>query len=50
MHIHYFNTPMQYTPTFTAVKNDNFQLSSLFGIFLIFAQIMDCGYTLELPH
>ena len=31
---------------FTAVKNDNFQLN----FFLIFAQNIDCGYTLELPH
>ena len=31
---------------FTAVKNDNFQMKKI-DIFLIFAQNMDCRYTLE---
>ena len=35
--IHYENMPMQYT----VVKNENF------NIFLIFAQNIDCGYSLE---
>ena len=35
---------------FTAVKTiGNFQMK-IFDIFLIFAQNIDCGYTLELPH
>ena len=34
---------------FTAVKNVNFQVK-FFNIFLIFAQNIDCGYTLEPPH
>ena len=48
MHKHYFIMPMQYTATFTAVKNDNFQFT--FWYFSYFSQIMDCGYTLELRH
>ena len=39
---------MQYTEIFKIVKNENFQLKT-FDIFLIFAQNIDCGYTLE-PH
>ena len=34
---------------FLAVKNENFQQKK-FDIFLIFAQNIDCGYTLELPQ
>ena len=30
-------------------KNDNFQMKNYY-IFLIFAQNIDCGYTLEPPH
>ena len=40
--------PMQYTVIFKVVKNENFQQKN-FDIFLIFAQNLDCGYTLE-PH
>ena len=40
--------PMQYTEIFEAVKNENFQWKFL-DIFLIFAQNIDCGYTLEPP-
>ena len=40
--------PMQYTENFLALKNENFQLKK-FDIFLIFAQNIDCGYTLEPP-
>ena len=40
--------PMQYTENFVALKNENFQLKK-FDIFLIFAQNIDCGYTLEPP-
>ena len=40
---------MQYTEIFLALKIENFQLKK-FDIFLIFAQNIDCGYTLELPR
>ena len=40
---------MQHTAIFHGCKNDNFHLS-LFDYFLIFAQNIDCGYTLEPPH
>ena len=47
--IHYENTPMQYTAIFDGCKNHNFQIKNCDN-FLIFAQNIDCGYTLELPH
>ena len=34
---------------FSGVKIENLQLK-IFGIFLIFAQNIDCGYTLEPPR
>ena len=34
---------------FLALKIENFQLK-IFDIFLIFAQNIDCGYTLEPPY
>ena len=40
---------MQYTEIIKVVKNENFQ-SKIFAIFLIFAQNIDCGYTLKPPH
>ena len=40
---------MQYTVIFKVVKNENFQ-QKLFDIFLISAQNIDCGYTLEPPR
>ena len=40
---------MQYTEIFKDVKNENFQWKFL-DIFLIFAQNIDCGYTLEPPR
>ena len=43
---HYENTPMQYTAIFHGCKNDNFQMQNS-DILLIFAQNIDCGYTLE---
>ena len=46
---HYANTPMQYTALFHGCKNVNFQMKN-HNIFLIFAQNIDCGYTLEPPH
>ena len=45
----YENTPMQYTAIFHARKNDNFRLN-FFDYFHIFAQNINCGYTLEPPH
>ena len=47
--VHYENMPMQYTEIFIGVKNENFQ-HIFFFIFLIFAQNIDCGYTLEPPR
>ena len=35
---------------FFACKNDNFHWKKEEDIFLIFAQNIDCGYTLELPR
>ena len=40
---------VQYTAIFHGCKNDNFQMK-FFDIFLIFAQNIDCGYTLEPPQ
>ena len=40
---------MQYKEIFKVVKNEKFQLKK-FDIFLIFAQNIDCGYTLVLPR
>ena len=45
---HYENTSMQYTVFFCS-KNENFHQKKN-DIFLIFAQNIDCGYTLELPR
>ena len=47
--VHYENMPMQYTEIFKVVKIENFQLKNV-DIFLIFAQNIDCGYTLEPPR
>ena len=47
--LHYANMSVQYTAIFHGCKNDNFQMK-IFGIFLIFAQNIDCGYTLEPPQ
>ena len=46
---HYENTPMQNTEIFKVVKIENFQQKN-FDIFLIFAQNIDFGYTLEPPR
>ena len=40
---------MQYTEIFCALKIGNFQLK-IFDIFLIFAQNIDCGYSLMSTH
>ena len=47
--IHYENTPIQYTVIFNGCKNDYFQTKNCI-YFLIFAQNIDCGYTLEPPQ
>ena len=43
------NTSMQYTENFLVVKTKNFTGKNV-DIFLIFAQNIDCGYTLEPPR
>ena len=45
---HYESMPMQCTEIFKVVKTENFRIC--FAIFLIFAQNIDCGYTLEPPR
>ena len=40
---------VQYTAIFHGCKNVNFQMKKCY-IFLIFAQNIDCGYTLEPPQ
>ena len=44
--LHYENTPMQYAAILKGCKNGNFQMKNC-DIFLIFAQKIGCGYTLE---
>ena len=46
--LHYENMPMQHTAIFQGCKNDNFRLK-YFDYFHIFAQNIDCGYSLEPP-
>ena len=46
---HYANKSMQYTVIFHNGKNNNFQRKNC-DTFLIFAQNIDRGYTLEPPH
>ena len=41
--------PIQHTAIFHAHKNDNFHLKICDCFFFIFAQNIDCGYTLEPP-
>ena len=47
--LHYENMSMQYTAIFHGCKNSNFQMKNC-EVFLILAQNLDCGYTLEPPH
>ena len=47
--IHYENTPMQYIVIFHGCKNINFQMENC-DVFLILAQNIDRGYTLEPPQ
>ena len=46
---HYANMSVQYTAIFHGCKNNNFQMKNC-DVFLIFAQNIDCGYTLEPPQ
>ena len=46
---HYDDTPVKYTTIFHFCKNDNFQMKN-WDIFLIFAQNIYCGYSLEPPQ
>ena len=46
---HYENMPMQYTGKVFGCKNENFHWKNI-DIFLIFAQNIDCEYTLEPPR
>ena len=43
---HYENLPMHHTENFFSKK----KYQKMFDIFLIFAQNIDCGYTLEPPR
>ena len=47
--LHYANMSAQYTAIFHGCKNENFQMK-IFDIFLIFAQNIDCRFTLEPPQ
>ena len=49
INFHYANTHMQYTAIFHGCKNVHFQMK-ICDIFLIFAQNIDCRYTLEPPQ
>ena len=46
---HYENMSMQYTENFLVVKKKSKNSSDSFFNFLIFAQNIDCGLTLEPP-
>ena len=46
---YYENMLMQYIENVFGCKNENFHWKN-FDIFLIFAQNIDCGYTLEPPR
>ena len=46
---HYENMPMQCTEIFKVVKNENFKQKNV-DSFLIFAQSIHCGYSLEPPR
>ena len=43
------NMPLHCAEIFKCYKNDDFAMKTI-DSFLIFAQNMDCGYTLEPPH
>ena len=45
---HYAKTPMFYSTIFHGCKKDNFKMKNC-DLFLIFAQHIDCGYSLRVP-
>ena len=47
---HYENLSMQYTEIFFLFKKKKISLKKKKDVFLIFAQNIDCGYTLEPPR
>ena len=47
--VYYANMSVHYTAIFHGCKNGNFQLK-FFDYFHVFAQNIDCGYTLEPPQ
>ena len=47
---HYETMPMPHTAIFQGFENGNFQLIFFSDNFHIFAQNVDCGYTLEPPQ
>ena len=47
---HYENMPMQYTENFLSIKKMKILSEKKIDIFLIVAQNIDCGYTLEPPR
>ena len=49
-HWHYENMSMQYAAISKSGKNDDFLDEKFWYFFLIFAQNIDRGYTLEPPH
>ena len=47
--MHYETLPIQFIENFSAFKIENF-VGKQFDIFKVFAQNIDCGYTLEPPR
>ena len=47
---YYHNTPMHYTVNLNGCKSDNFLVENFRFFLLIFAQNINCGYTLEPPQ
>ena len=47
---HYENTPIQIYRNFSPPKTETFQIKKKSDIFLISAQNIDCGYSLEPPR
>ena len=47
---YYENMSVQYEAIFKSGKNDIIRCKNVTFFFLIFAQNIDCGYTLEPPH
>ena len=49
LEVHYENMPIQIYRIFHLKKTENFQIKNSY-IFHIFAQKIDCGYSLETPR